>query len=77
MVEKFLGDDHLEAALLRNIENEEVFLLEIDGVFLEIGMEPKVGPLRNHVRLNEIGEVPVGKDMSTEVEGLFRCRGCD
>jgi alkyl hydroperoxide reductase subunit F len=45
--------------------------LDVDGVFLEIGLTPNTKPLEGLVELNSYGEVPVNKNQSTTLEGLF------
>jgi alkyl hydroperoxide reductase subunit F len=45
--------------------------LEVDGVFLEIGLSPNSEPVQQLIRLNEKGEVPVSPDRSTELPGFF------
>ena len=52
--------------------------LAVDGVFLEIGLEPNSAPLSELLELNEHGEVPVGRDQSTcgpQIFNPFDC-GC-
>ena len=46
-------------------------LLEIDGAFIEIGLEPNSKPVSDLVMLNEFGEVLVDLDGSTSMPGLF------
>ncbi len=38
---------------------------------MEIGLTPNSDPLKSLVELNQVGEVPVKKDQSTSVKGLF------
>ncbi|MBI5017853.1 MAG: FAD-dependent oxidoreductase [Deltaproteobacteria bacterium] len=45
--------------------------LLVDGVFLEIGLVPNSGPVADLVRRNELGEVVVHRDQSTDVPGFF------
>ncbi len=68
---EFQGSERLEGVKIRDIESIDTLRLVVEGVFIEVGMEAKGGPLGGLLKLNEIGEVPVSKDMSTEVEGLY------
>ena len=43
----------------------------VQGVFLEIGLEPNSALLSEFITLNENDEVPVERDQSTTVAGLF------
>ncbi|MCU0861793.1 MAG: FAD-dependent oxidoreductase [Methanomassiliicoccales archaeon] len=71
VVLEFQGKESLEFMVIKDVETAETMRLEVAGAFLEIGMEAKAEPIRDLLRLNQHGEVPVRKDMSTEVEGLF------
>ncbi|HON37958.1 MAG: protein disulfide oxidoreductase [Desulfomonilia bacterium] len=70
-VVEFLGREKLQGIRVASVDGSARFDLQVDGVFLEIGLEPNSNPLKNLVTLNENGEVPVGRDQSTEVPGLF------
>lgn len=71
VVRSFLGKYKLTGVRLESVDGKERFDLNVDGVFLEIGLAPNTGPLKGLVGLNNRGEVPVNKDQSTAVEGLF------
>jgi alkyl hydroperoxide reductase subunit F len=45
--------------------------LPVEGVFLEIGLVPNSEPVARLIELNANAEVPVGRDQSTAVAGLF------
>jgi NADH-dependent peroxiredoxin subunit F len=68
---EFLGKEQLEGLAIKDIETGDKLHLVVHGAFLEVGMEAKGQPLGKLLRLNEMGEIPVSKDMSTEVQGLF------
>lgn len=70
-VREFLGEDKLSAVRLESVDGRDRFDLAVDGVFLEIGLVPNSAPVKALLRLNERGEIPVGRDQSTEVPGLF------
>jgi alkyl hydroperoxide reductase subunit F len=71
VVRSFLGEDKLTGVRLESVDGVERYDLNIDGVFLEVGLTPNTGPLHDLLQLNERGEVPVNKDQSTSVNGLF------
>ncbi|MDX9762145.1 MAG: protein disulfide oxidoreductase [Desulfomonilia bacterium] len=70
-VEEFLGREKLQGVRVASVDGSTRFDLQVDGVFLEIGLKPNADALKNLLTLNENGEVPVGRDQSTEVPGLF------
>jgi alkyl hydroperoxide reductase subunit F len=70
-VRAFLGGEKLTGVRIGGSTDEAGVDLLVDGVFLEVGMIPNSDPLRGLVEVNERGEVPVGRDMSTAFPGLF------
>jgi thioredoxin-disulfide reductase len=71
VVHSFLGKDSLNGVRLESVNGKEKLDLNVDGVFLEIGLTPNTQPLRDLVELNQNGELPVNRDQSTTVQGLF------
>jgi alkyl hydroperoxide reductase subunit F len=70
-VREYLGGERLEGVRLASADGAARRDLAVDGVFLEIGLEPNSAPLALLLELNDDGEVPVGRDQSTAVAGLF------
>lgn len=70
-VRSFVGDDRLTGVEIESREDEETETLEVDGVFLEIGLSPNTEPVAALVKLNGQGEIPVQADGSTELPGFF------
>lgn len=70
-VREFLGDTELHGLRLNATDGEQPRDLAVEGVFLEIGLVPNSRPLAGLVPLNAAGEVPVNRDQSTAVPGLF------
>jgi alkyl hydroperoxide reductase subunit F len=71
VVRSFLGKDKLMGIRLESLDAKKRLDLNVDGVFLEIGLTPNTQPLKDLVELNSRGEVPVSRDHSTTVMGLF------
>jgi alkyl hydroperoxide reductase subunit F len=71
IVKSFIGTDKLTGVRLETTDGTDRFDLKVDGVFLEIGLDPNSAPLKNLLNLNEEGEVPVTESGSTSVEGIF------
>lgn len=68
---EFRGEQRLESILLRRVEGG-LFSLEVDGVFVEIGITPNVEPVKGlGVELDEEGRIKVKPDQSTNIEGFF------
>jgi alkyl hydroperoxide reductase subunit F len=71
IIRSFLGKDKLTGVRLESVDHTDRYDLNVDGVFLEVGLTPNTTPLKDLVELNERGEIPVKKDQSTSVKGLF------
>jgi len=71
IVSAFLGKDKLMGVRLESVDGKDGLDLNVDGVFLEIGLTPNSSPLNGLITLNEQGEVPVNRDQSTLMKGLF------
>jgi thioredoxin-disulfide reductase len=70
-VREYLGDDRLQGIRLAAMDGSPTNDIAVDGVFLEIGLEPNSSAVGNLVALNEHGEVPVGRDQATTLGGLY------
>jgi alkyl hydroperoxide reductase subunit F len=71
LVRAFLGKDRLTGVRLESVDGKNRYDLKVDGVFLEIGLTPNSNALKNLLQLNEWGEVPINRDQSTTILGLF------
>lgn len=65
------GEKRVEELVVKNLVSGEERSLRVDGVFVEIGYEPKTEFLRGFVELNEKGEVVVDKECRTSQLGVF------
>ncbi len=70
-VQEFLGTDKISGLRIESTDKTERYDLSLDGVFLEIGLTPNSKPLGNLIDLNKQGEVPVNRDQSTKIKGLY------
>ena len=70
-VKSFVGQERLEGVEIRSSQDGRSETLEVEGVFLEIGLSPNTGPVKALVGLNERGEIPVHADGSTALPGFF------
>ena len=70
-VVSFSGDERLAGVEIQSVDGREPEALEVDGVFLEIGLSPNTEPVADTVPLNDRGEVLVNPDRSTGLSGFF------
>jgi thioredoxin reductase (NADPH) len=66
-----IGENKVEALKIRHVASGEEKELEVDGVFVSIGMEPQSSFLRGLVEMNEWGQIKVASNMATNQPGLF------
>jgi len=67
----FIGAERLTGVEIQAVGDGEITTLDVDGVFLEIGLTPNSDPVKELIALNERGEVPVTPNRSTERPGFF------
>jgi thioredoxin reductase (NADPH) len=65
------GEDKLEALLLKNTQNGTEHALEVEGLFVSIGMDPLNEMVKGLVDLSEWGEIVVKPNMATSQPGIF------
>ena len=69
--EKILGQGIVEGIVIKDLKNGNSKQLDVTGVFIEIGLVPNSDMVKDLVKLNQTGEVPVNCSCETEVPGLF------
>jgi alkyl hydroperoxide reductase subunit F len=67
------GKDRVESITIKNYINREEKELMVNGVFVEVGLIPNVGFLRESVKTNESGEIIVNCNCETSEHGIFAC----
>lgn len=70
-VQSFNGDQQLSSITVRNNQTQETRDLELDGVFVAIGMHPNVGYLGDALELSEGNWIKTDEYLETSVPGVF------
>lgn len=65
------GSERVEGLLIRNLASGEEKLITVDGVFIEAGLIPNSGFLRDMVKTNERNEIIVNCNCETSEKGIF------
>ena len=68
---KILGQNAVEGIEIKDNKTGALKQLDITGVFVEIGLVPNSDMVKELVKLNPQGEVPVNSSCETEVPGFF------
>jgi thioredoxin reductase (NADPH) len=71
VVESAEGENHLERIIIRNVKENKTYPLQVDGLFISIGMDPHTDLVKGLVELNEWREIKVKPNMATSAEGIF------
>lgn len=71
VAEEILGESEVTGLRIRNIKTEEKRALDVDGVFVAVGMEPDTGIVKGMVKLDEAGYICAGEDCVTSIPGVF------
>lgn len=67
----FQGSDSIESVDIENLRNGRIMKYKTNGVFIFIGYLPNTEFLKDHIELNQYGEIVVGPDMSTGIKGVY------
>ncbi|WP_078392684.1 alkyl hydroperoxide reductase subunit F [Shouchella patagoniensis] len=70
------GDSNVNGISYKDRATEEIHHVELQGVFVQIGLVPNTEWLGDFVERNRIGEIVVDKHGSTTVPGLFAAGDC-
>ncbi|MBD3282144.1 MAG: FAD-binding protein [Candidatus Portnoybacteria bacterium] len=70
-VKEIKGDDFVKSLIYENRDTGEDKEIEVQGVFIAIGMTPKAGFAENLVEFDDIGEIKIDRNNKTKTEGLF------
>ncbi|MCL5103655.1 MAG: thioredoxin-disulfide reductase [Armatimonadetes bacterium] len=65
------GQDSVEHVILENVHTKQTSMVEVDGVFVLIGLDPNTKMLDGQVTLDEMGYIITDEEMRTNIPGVF------
>ena len=69
---KVNGNEFVESIVYKNRETEEEKTLNVEGMFVEVGLSPRSEVIKDLVEINKIGEIVINpENNSTSVAGIF------
>lgn len=71
VVTEIKGDQKVRRANILNVKNKSESEINLDGVFVSIGMVPNTNFVKGWVDLNDKDEIIVQKNMETSKQGIF------
>ena len=70
-IKKLHGDKRLESIDVLDKNSGEVKNILVDGIFVNIGVEPNTQLFKDELNLSPSGRIVAGEDCRTEIEGVF------
>ena len=71
VVEEIVGEQTVTGVQVRNVKTGETSIIEADGVFVYVGMEPGTELFAGQIELNDAGYVITDRHQRTNVPGIF------
>ena len=68
---KIEGQDFVTGMVIKDLKSGHKKRLDVTGVFIEIGLVPNSDPLKDLIKLNKWGEVPISCSCETTMPGLY------
>ena len=76
VVQEIQGEDKVNNLRVKNIKENKVSDLNVDGIFVAIGIHPTTESFADIVECDENGYVIAGEDCATNVPGIFVAGDC-
>ena len=71
IVTKLNGEEKLSGIQIKNVENDKIIELEMNGLFVAVGSSPSTDLVKGLVDLNKQGYIIADESCKTSVEGIF------
>ncbi len=66
-----IGERKVERIILRNRKTNEEYGLDVDGVFIYVGLVPKSEIFKDIVETDELGYIKTKENLETSIKGVF------
>lgn len=71
IITDLIGEEKLERIRCKNVETNEIFELEVDGLFYGLGLKPNSGFVRELVETDSEGFIVKYNETRTSIPGIF------
>ncbi len=71
VVKEIQGDKFVNGVLIENVKTGELSRLDVDGIFIYVGITPNTKFIEDIIELNEDGYIIVNENMETNIPGIF------
>ena len=69
--EAIIGDGQVEKLTLKDVKSQIQQEVNVDGVFIAVGMNPQTESFKGVVALDESGYIKAGEDCRTNIDGIY------
>jgi thioredoxin-disulfide reductase len=69
--EAIIGDGQVEKIALKGVKTQIQQEVNVDGVFIAVGMNPQTESFKGIVALDESGYIKAGEDCRTNIDGIY------
>lgn len=76
VVQEIKGEDKVKTLRVKNLKENTDSDLNVDGIFVAIGIHPTTESFANIVECDENGYIIAGEDCATNVPGIFAAGDC-
>jgi thioredoxin reductase (NADPH) len=76
VLEEIEGDTEVRSVRLRDVNTGAISRLEVEGVFIYVGVLPQTDLVKGLVELDDQGAIKAGEDTKTNVPGIFAAGDC-
>ncbi|BDR69243.1 thioredoxin reductase [Clostridium tetani] len=70
-IKNAFGENKLEEVLVEDLKTKEQYKIDVDGIFVYIGMVPNTDLYKDYINLNERGYIIADESTKTNIEGVF------
>ncbi|WP_291492646.1 thioredoxin-disulfide reductase [Desulfurella sp.] len=71
VVKEILGDKFVKGVLIENVKTKQQSRLDIDGIFIYIGLTPNSKFVSDLIQTDEYGYIITNEEMETNIPGIF------
>lgn len=76
VVKEIRGEEKVESVIIQDVSSKKEKTLNIEGIFVAIGVVPNTEFLKGIVNLDEEGYILTDETLKTSCEGIFACGDC-
>jgi thioredoxin reductase (NADPH) len=71
VVTKIIGESKVSGIEIKNVKEGKTALLDIDGIFIAVGLVPNTGFVKGMVEMDQQGSIIVNEKLESSLSGIF------